>query len=418
MFTYMRNVLLGLVDEPIYSNYRTRPYPGALVNGLVDTLELAHRMPTTELRRKISAVTNEYPPFPTTPIELRHTASLVNSNVDVNVEGYNNSLFENHIQGEDTIIKALNFQINVGAINLLREAFVNMVIINEMIDQGVPHLVPTYGMFFCDKPNGVRQSVPICIVPHHASHYPVPYMIQKRLDGQSFASLLDDRSLPPMSLSQLLGYMTQLFDTLIQAQESPYRLTHGDLKCDNIYVTRTNELYILDWGITGFTYKGKRYSGYVDEHYSNGEPFINGALDTFHLLKSLLQGGYISMEAERWVSESFDQLFGHAFGMRLDVYDRGTQLLDLLRNDRFDGTHARNVAHMNRLTYRFVANHLGIEARPKQMPNIAELERFRLQEAEEVGYEKGFGKKKTNKSKKSKKPKKSKKTKKSKKSKL
>jgi serine/threonine protein kinase len=187
---------------------------------------------------------------------------------------------------------------------------------------------------------------------------------------------------------------------LISAQESPYKLTHGDLKCDNIFITDANELYLIDWGITGFSYNGYRYQGYIDQNYADGKPFINGALDTFHLLKSLRQGVcHMTREAKQWISNSFDSLFGQ-FRQFGNVMSPGTQLLDIpvISDDIYHGTHKQHMDFMNQLTYRHVAQRLGIEARP--VLNYQLLQQDRLAEIEEIGYEKGFGKKKSKKSKK------------------
>jgi Tol biopolymer transport system component len=72
-----------------------------------------------------------------------------------------------------------------------------------------------------------------------------PYIVSELIDGRP---LRDEVSRGPVPLKRLLDFATQIADGLSAAHDA--RIVHSDLKPENIMVTRTGRVKILDFGLT------------------------------------------------------------------------------------------------------------------------------------------------------------------------
>ena len=72
-----------------------------------------------------------------------------------------------------------------------------------------------------------------------------PYIVSELIDGRP---LREELSRGPLPLKRLLDLATQIADGLAAAHEAGIK--HGDLKPENIMVTRAGRVKILDFGLT------------------------------------------------------------------------------------------------------------------------------------------------------------------------
>src|SRR5215831_10164196 len=72
-----------------------------------------------------------------------------------------------------------------------------------------------------------------------------PFIVSELIDGRP---LREELSRNPLPIKRLLDLATQIADGLSAAHDAGIR--HGDLKPENIMVTRTGRLKIVDFGLT------------------------------------------------------------------------------------------------------------------------------------------------------------------------
>ena len=162
-------------------------------------------------------------------------------------------------------------------IDMIREVFINMVIINSFLlnNQLTTHLVPTIGMYVVPQFSGVQQELYM-------------NMVQLCIEGDTLYNRLIKNGITLLQLKDVIG---QLFSTMTILHESPFHLRHNDIHTKNVIVTTTNQAYLIDWGLATFTY-GKFYDlredNTLENHYYHYEDYRHiGALDIFHIMYTI-----------------------------------------------------------------------------------------------------------------------------------
>src|SRR6185436_7435892 len=79
----------------------------------------------------------------------------------------------------------------------------------------------------------------------------VPYLVTELLEGTTLRALLAERRLP---LRQALQIALQIVRGLAAAHEKG--IVHRDLKPENVFVTRAEQVKILDFGLAKLNVKG------------------------------------------------------------------------------------------------------------------------------------------------------------------
>jgi len=140
-------------------------------------------------------------------------------------------------------------------------------------------------------------------------------------------------------LVQLKEVIGQIFSTLTILHESPFHLRHNDVHTKNIIVTTTNQAYIIDWGLSTFTY-GRFYDlredNTLENHYYHYEDYRHiGALDMFHIMYTIRDNTGKAPDSP----------------IRSDILNYSNDMLNKLVYERFwetDTTHI-DVNHMIRI---------------------------------------------------------------------
>src|SRR5690606_4063897 len=70
------------------------------------------------------------------------------------------------------------------------------------------------------------------------------YLVMELLEGESLASRIDRVGALP--LGDLLSYLDQVLDVLAAAHDK--KVIHRDLKPDNLFVTQSGRIKVLDFG--------------------------------------------------------------------------------------------------------------------------------------------------------------------------
>ncbi len=84
----------------------------------------------------------------------------------------------------------------------------------------------------------------IVVVHEVNEHEGTPYMVLEYLEGESLTELLDRGPFPP---SRAVELVISVVTALVRAHE--FGIAHRDLKPDNIFVTRSGRVKVLDFGI-------------------------------------------------------------------------------------------------------------------------------------------------------------------------
>ena len=165
-------------------------------------------------------------------------------------------------------------------IDVIKEAFINICIINDIILKSIyNNLVFTIGLLFlpeCD----------LDIDPNLCKEGPLNInLIQSTLPNVKtlFKSIKSD-----ISLFQFINYLKEVLNQLSELEESSYGLIHGDLHAENILISN-NKAYIIDWGQSSFLYEGKRLRSSQNNesnYFSFDETGVkkSGLKDIYHLL--------------------------------------------------------------------------------------------------------------------------------------
>ena len=141
----------------------------------------------------------------------------------------------------------------------------------------------------------------IIVIHDVKEHRGVPYMVLEFLDGQPLGALLHHGPLPPFRAVQLL---VPVVKALVCAHER--KIVHRDLKPDNIFLTATGTVKVLDFGIAKFVLDQQRRelierSGVIPE----------GTTSVLRRRVRLTQHGTLIgtlpyMSPEQWRSEAID----------------------------------------------------------------------------------------------------------------
>jgi tRNA A-37 threonylcarbamoyl transferase component Bud32 len=184
-------------------------------------------------------------------------------------DGQYGSIYKTLYNGKPVIIKTSK----VFNVDMIREVFINMIIINSFLLQDFLHsnLIATCGLYNTLQDNELYIN-----------------MIQLYVDGDTLYERLIKNGI---TLEQLKDVIGQVFSTLTILHESPFQLRHNDLHTKNIIITTTNRAYIIDFGLATFTY-GKFYDlkddNTLEQHYYHYEDYRNiCALDMFHIFYTI-----------------------------------------------------------------------------------------------------------------------------------
>ena len=211
-------------------------------------------------------------------------------------------------------------------VDMIREVFINMIIINSFLlhDQLTSTLVPTVGMYVVHHDN------------HHHQRELYINMVQMCIEGDTLYHRLMKNGITLNQLKEVIG---QLFSALVVLQESPFHLRHNDLHTKNVIVTTTNKAYIIDYGLSTFTYGNfydLREDNTLENHYYHYEDYRKiGALDMFHIF-------YTIRDNASKAPESY---------IRTEIVQYATDMLQRLVYDRFYETETEhiNIEHMIRI---------------------------------------------------------------------
>jgi serine/threonine protein kinase/Tol biopolymer transport system component len=141
-------------------------------------------------------------------------------------------------------------------------------------------------------------------------HDSAPYVVSELLEGETLRDLLDQRSLPPR---KAVNYAIQLAHGLAAAHDRG--IVHRDLKPDNIFITKTDHVKILDFGLAKLV-----------QPASSDVPQTEIATRKVHTDPGTVMGtvGYMSPE----------QVRGQAVDHRTDIFSFGAVLYEMMSGRR------------------------------------------------------------------------------------
>ena len=211
--------------------------------------------------------------------------------------------------------------------DVLQEAVINFCIINEFITMNpirFPSLVPTYGFFLCEQePEGFRNAAhfaQICTSPNGLGNKSHLYIVQKNIENTiSFQDFLGTAAATLDSIKRIICIV---FSQLQELQESQYGIYHGDLHGKNILVSPDGKnVYIIDWGLSGFTMNGKQYKGFsqkeYQDHFNDRSIITTGAID-FYFLLFIIFFSSPDVSIKKWASIMRKLLFKNKFVKSMD----------------------------------------------------------------------------------------------------
>jgi len=173
--------------------------------------------------------------------------------------------------------------------DIIHEIFLNMIILNHFLYTNIldKNIVPTLGFFFAPQVNDKK----ICVKTPDECFTGKIYMnmSQYYIPGEQLGQQLRKGTL---SLLQLKKYIGQILSTLIVLNESPYKIRHNDLHTGNVLITSTCDVYIIDYGLSTFIYKGIIYKPSLDntreaDYFKNESYQHICALDMFSLFHNI-----------------------------------------------------------------------------------------------------------------------------------
>lgn len=247
-------------------------YDPPLVQALIDVIDsISESCPSdneTQLCHLMKTFLSEHPTFS----DRHRNDPLTQGNPWA--DGQYGTLYQTKFQGKQVLTKTTK----MFSVDMIREVFINMVIINSFLlnKQLTHHLVPTIGMYVIPQIN----------TEHQKEFY--INMVQLCVDGDTLYKRLHNNGIRLDHLKEVVG---QIFSTLTILQESPFQLRHNDVHTKNVIITTTNQAYLIDYGLSTFTY-GKFYElkedNTLENHYYHFEDYRHiGALDMFHLFYTI-----------------------------------------------------------------------------------------------------------------------------------
>jgi serine/threonine protein kinase len=150
----------------------------------------------------------------------------------------------------------------------------------------------------------------IVVIHEVAEHQDQPFMVLEYLRGQPLSKLLEGQRLTP---SRAVRLMVPVARALVCAHE--HHIVHRDLKPDNIFVTESGTIKVLDFGIAKFVRDAQRNTavivrGRADESMVAPEPSLTQA--------NTLIGTLPFMSPEQWNRDQVDH--------RTDIWAAGIML--------------------------------------------------------------------------------------------
>jgi hypothetical protein len=268
------DVLLHLLDQEY--DPAVRP----LLVGMIEFMTTVR--PTMDaFPRQFYRFIKTYVPNPNgNPDALKKNSTLVNDRPMIY-----NRIFQSTFEDQPIITKTSNEFTS----DIIHEIFLNVVILNTFLFQGVLSqcIVPTLGCFVSPQVSDKK----ICVKTPTEQFTGRLYMnmVQYYIPGEQLASVLKRDG---VSLSELKCYIGRVISTLVILHESPYRIRHNDLHTGNIMITPNKEVYIIDYGLSTFTYKGVVYKPSLDNtresDYYQSETYQHiCALDLFSLFHNI-----------------------------------------------------------------------------------------------------------------------------------
>ena len=273
--------------------------------------------------------------------------------------------------------------------DLLRELFTNFVILNQYLltHPNCTTLVPTYGFFMCNKNNDSSQ---VCDAPKRLDGLPNIFIIQKRMQGQTFFDVLNQVALYP--LIRIKRIISKMMRTLIDLSEGVYQLTHFDLHSQNILIENPNQNdpnpLIIDWGMSSFSFQGRRITNFLEDRYLNKTPIISGAYDMNFILNELIRFSTNQihpktyhytvrvqphLQLDQWARNMHRRIFHNQFKSNVHVpftsneYDnylikKLTEVERTIKNKaNRQQVHVFNLQRLNQLTYRYIYQEMCLE---------------------------------------------------------
>jgi hypothetical protein len=327
--TFRHEERMSLID--LFSGYSGH-LTVALLNKLTyyhdDTCLSRSRNDGRTLKDMICKMTLAYKPNPITEAELAQNATLMLNNdteqksvLPFNI-GKNGYVYKHtlntptHLFHGDTLITKASKTFNL---NTLKEAVVNMCIINDYLEKN-PYapLVPTYGFFLCEQEQvSAGEPVRICSVrKERGDGKKRVFIVQRYMEGT--ITLKEYVNLPTATLERVQQILVRVLRTLIHLQNGPFNVYHGDLHAENILVTPDGlRCWIIDWGYASFTIEGFRYGGETEVEYTEGKEFINtGAIDIYFLLGTLARSRSDNDKIRTWSSAIRTLLFKNCVLMK------------------------------------------------------------------------------------------------------
>ena len=142
-----------------------------------------------------------------------------------------------------------------------------------------------------------------------ATHEGAPYVVSELLEGETLRERLNGPALPAR---KVLDYALQIAKGLAAAHEKG--IVHRDLKPDNLFVTKSGQVKILDFGLAKLT---------LPKGATEGQTGVPTQLQTH---SGVLMGttGYMSPE----------QVRGQAVDQRSDIFSFGAVLYEMLAGRR------------------------------------------------------------------------------------
>lgn len=83
------------------------------------------------------------------------------------------------------------------------------------------------------------------------------FLVMDFIEGKNLLQLLQENSMRPLSVAQVVGYALQLCDVLAYLHQHQPPIIFRDLKPTNVMVTESGHIYLIDFGIARFFKEGQ-----------------------------------------------------------------------------------------------------------------------------------------------------------------